>query len=588
MKTSAPAPTRSSVLRSICIAAALATITAITLWPVIGNEYLSYDDPHYASQNFHVLSGLSVENLIWAFSTTEGENWHPVTWLANMSVVSAFGRGPRPQHFVNLAFHVANTILAFVSFRLLTGSVWRSALVAALFGVHPLHVESVAWIAERKDVVSTFFGLIAVIAYVRFARSHRALHYGILLLAFAMSLLSKPMLVTMPFVLLLFDWWPLQRLRGATDWFARIREKLPLFVLALGISIVTLVVQSDVETMAALDVWPLAARVENAAVSYAAYLVKTVWPTGLAPIYPLPRGGHPTAIAIGSIALLTAVSSVAFRERQTRPWIAAGWCFYLGTLVPVIGLVQVGSQAMADRYTYVPLLGIFWIASWCIPAIPPERTGARAIAVGGCVLVVSALAACSWRQSQLWHDDLVLFSHALDVTRDNAVAHVHVGNALQRSGRLDEAVAHYRVASEFQPTAPFAWVGLANALIASGRAAEALPLIEQAIRARPDWAEAHVALGNAHLAEDRIDLAELAYRRAIALEPHLAEAHNNLGVVLVRTDSWGEATREFEAALRYRSDYPEARANLAAALGLLEGGAEPTPAPETGRKPRPR
>ena len=557
---------RSARRLDLAIGLALILATVLVYGQVAGHDFVLYDDPTYVVDNARVRAGLSVENVAWAFTTLHFSNWHPLTWLSYMLDAQIFGVHPGAMHEVNVALHATNAVLVYAALLALTGARWRSALVAGLFALHPLHVESVAWISERKDVLSTLFGLLAILVYAAYAKRGGRARYLACAACLCLGLLAKAMLVTWPFVFLLLDHWPLARLRGH-GW-QRIAEKLPLFALAAIFSIVALVAQA--RGGALIEQLSLSTRAANAAIAYVAYLGKTVWPVRLAPFYPHSGEHVPTWPVIGSLALLVGLTAACLAARRVRPYLEVGWLFYLVTLVPVIGLVQVGSQALADRYTFVPLLGIFIAAAWALGDAVRRRPALRPLAVWGSLVVLALLGVQSHAQVARWRDTLTLFAHALAVTPDNAVSRVQYANALQDAGRIDEAIGHYRAALALAASDLDAQVALGNALLKQGRLAEATPLLQAAVAAHPESELAQMGLGNARLEAGDLDGALAAFVRAVELAPALAPAHNAAGVALARAGKLRQAVAQFERALELRPDLEEAARNLETARRELE------------------
>jgi tetratricopeptide (TPR) repeat protein len=520
-------------------AAALAALVAAVFWRTGGFSFVAFDDPRYVLENPQVRAGLSWSGVRWAFSATWAANWHPLTWLSLMLDVEAFGLDPGSMHRVNVLWHCSDTVLLFLVLRSATGSLWRSALVAALFGVHPLHVESVAWISERKDVLSAFLWFLAIGGWVRYARRPSLGRYLLVALTMVLGLLAKPMVVTLPLALLLLDLWPLGRAdpeRPWRDWLPRlIVEKSPLLALALASSAITIAAQAGSGAVAASARLPLVARLENALVATAWYLGKAIWPTSLAAFYPHPAmapEGLPPWKAGGAAALLLAVSVLAFWQRRRRPWLAVGWGWYLVVLLPVIGIVQVGRQGMADRYSYLPLVGIFIAVAWCLPALPaafPLRRALVAAAAGSAVL---ALAVASRAQAETWRDTASLFSHATAVVRDNWLAWGNLGLWHFDGGRRGEALRAFREAVRAAPWDADGWANVAACHAAEGRWAEAADALERAVALAPrdedDWAHLAEAAGRAGRLERAAAavrvLGELNPARAGEVEGRLREA----------------------------------------------------------------
>jgi protein O-mannosyl-transferase len=585
----------------VCALLVVATLAAY--WPVRQCGFVNFDDPSYVVENRVVGQGLTWAGVVWAFRTGHAGNWHPVTWLSHMADVQLFGLRPGPHHLVNLLFHVANALLLFLLLRRMTDALWRSAFVAALFAVHPLHVESVAWVAERKDVLSTFFGLLAIWAYVgyamqsevqspkskvqgggakqqathpthQFSRStfHVSLFYLLSLVLFALSLMSKPMLVTLPFVLLLLDFWPLNRWqsRGAR---ALVVEKMPLMVLSAVSCVVTYLAQEHTGAVASADAVPLGSRVLNAVVAYCAYIGKAIWPVRLAIFYPYSPTQSFGQAALAA-AFLVAVTAAAWHWRSQWPHLMVGWLWFLGTLVPVIGLVQVGYQSLADRYTYVPLVGLFVILAWSVPALSSRR-GALSVglAVGG-GLAILVCAGFARAQVARWQDSETLFRHAVAVTSGNFLAHLKLGQALAARGALSEARAEFVTALSITPGYLPAVYDLANLLRTNRSPGEALSLFRQAVQMRPQDAAAHYNLAIALRDQQRPDEAAEHYREALRLDPAFASAHNNLANLLLSEGKVEEALAHALAAVRLNPGSAPAHLNAGNALFLQEKFAE--------------
>lgn len=572
----------------------------------VGFEFINFDDNVYVTENPTVLAGLTPGGISWAFTTFHASNWHPLTWLSLMLDAEIGGVNPAVYHASNLLLHLAATLVLFVALRRMTGRDWPSGFVAALFALHPLHVESVVWIAERKDVLSAVFWFLTMGAYARYAERPGRGRMLLVTLALGMGLLAKPMLVSLPIVLLLLDHWPLQRStgshgiaphRGSASWsegmgertsFARawrplVLEKLPLFALAAASCAITLVAQSRSGAVKPLVSYPVGDRIANAAVSAASYLLATVWPANLAVFYPHPRG-VPTWQAAGCGLLLAGITALVLALRRKRPWLVTGWFWYLVTLAPVIGLVQVGDQARADRYTYVPLVGVFLAIVWEVRALSGRAMGessgsspggavreARTSPIGtwlraAALPAILALSTVSYVQTGYWRDGVSLFERAVASTTSNRIAENNLGSALFRKGRVEEAIEHYTRAIEIDPGYADAHANLAGASLHLGRIEEAIAQAREALRLRPDAASAHANLALAlmrmgnhaeaaeHLAED------------LRLRPESARAHLNLGVALMLQGRREDAITRFEEALRRDPASVEIRLNLGAAL----------------------
>jgi Flp pilus assembly protein TadD len=526
---------------------------------VVGFDFVNFDDLRYVSDNPRVLSGLSPENLVWALTATTEANWHPLTWLSLMLDTELGGPGPAVYHATNLALHVANTLLLFLLLSRMTGSTWRSAFVALLFGIHPLHVESVAWVTERKDVLSTLFWLLTLLAYVRYAGSPRLRRYLLVLLTFALGLMAKPMLVSLPLVLLLLDYWPLARLSRRSLW-----EKLPLLALAAASSVITLHAQSAGGGLNSLEALPVGNRVANALTSYFGYIVKTFWPFDLAAIYPHPRDALPAwQVAAAGFALVV-LTVVALRMARRFPYLVVGWFWYLITLLPVIGLVQVGIQAMADRYTYIPLIGLFLAIAWGVPELLRHlrpRAG-RATLLAAAAVVTVLLATRAWDQARHWKSGVDLFEHTVRVTENNARAHNGLGLALGAEERRADAIPHFREAMRIEPAYPDPYANLAGTLALEGRFDEALELFDRALELEPDDAACLTNLGTLLMSLGRSAESVEAFSRAIEIDPDNRSAHKNLGVILARQGNLERAAEHFSEALRIDPADEGARRNL--------------------------
>jgi len=548
----------------------LVVATGAVYGQVGGHAFIEFDDDRYVYQNARVLSGLSWQDAGWALTTTEVSNWHPLTWLSHMLDGQLYGSNPRGHHLANLAFHIANTVLLFLVFHRITGALWRSALLAALFALHPLHVESVAWVSERKDVLSTFFWWLSLWLYCVYVKSPSLARYLTVLLAFALGLMAKSMLVTLPFTLLLLDYWPLGRLAFERRSLVRLSlEKLPFLVLVIAVSVVTLVAQRGGEAIISMEKFPVGVRIGNALVAYASYLLKTVWPYPLAAYYPHPAE-LPLAAAAGSALLLIGISIGVIRLARSRPYLPMGWCWYLGTLVPVIGLIQVGTQAMADRYTYVPLVGLFIMLVWGVHDLS-ARWKHQGRAIGALAAgILCVLAGCTWIQVARWKDTVTLFRHTLAVTERNPMAHGILGTALGRQGEFDEAIVQYREALRLKPDLAEAHNNLGIALHRKGQLEAAIAHYREALRLQPEHATAYTNLGAALHTQGRLEEAIAQYRRALRIKPRSAETHNNLATALDAQGRVAEAIQHYEEALRIRPEDSKAHKNLG--ITLLDQG----------------
>lgn len=569
-------PTRLQ-LADLAIAACLIAATVLVYAQVRTHGFLTHDDPEYVTANAHVMAGLTTSGAAWALTTGHDANWFPLTWVSHMADVQAFGLNAGAHHLDSVALHVLSAVLLFFLFRRMTGARWPSALVACLFALHPLHVESVAWVAERKDVLSGLFWMLTLWAYVAYVERPGRGRYALVLAAFGLGLMAKSMIVTLPFVLLLLDWWPLGRWsaasgrrNAATALVPLVREKLPLLALSAAVSIVTFFVQRSAGAVASVDAVPLADRLANAVVSYVVYLRDLIWPAGLTIFYPLRPVETSAVIAAG--AIIVAISALVVRAAGRRPYLAVGWFWYLGTLVPVIGLIQVGSQSHADRYTYIPSIGITVAAAWGLAEIasrwPRYRMFVAGLAGAACV----AAAVTTWRQLPYWQNSESLFEHALEVTGDNDVAQFNLGLVRRSEGRLDEALAHYERAVKIRPAYAEAQNNIAEILIANNQMADALPHLAEALQLRPDLVDANVNLGIARAAIGQLDAAEAAFRSAVRLAPDNVPALEGLGTTLSQLGRPDEGIPFLADAARLEPGQPAPHAGLAAALARAGRG----------------
>ncbi len=571
------------------MALCLGLLTVAVYWPATRCDFVIYDDNTYVTSNPHVQHGLTLESLKWAFATPVVGNWHPLTMFSHILDCQLFGLRPWGHHLTSVLLHAVNTVLVFLWLQGLTGARWRSALVAALFGWHPLHVESVAWVAERKDVLSGCFGLLTLIFYSRYGQKRLrseaggpnaasidlpltppgcGLDYGLALLCFALGLMSKPMLVTWPFVLLLLDYWPLRRfefpagrLSLSTVW-RLVREKIPFFALAAVFSVLTFVLHQRGGILTWGESLPLGARVGNALISYGRYLAKLFWPTNLAVFYPHP-GYWPLEDVLVAGGLGLGISVVLLRQRRRYPFMLMGWLWFVGTLVPAIQLVPTFEQAMADRYSYLPSIGVFILAVWGISELTLHwRYQGVAAAVAGS----AALAACvalTRQQLGFWTDSATLFRHTLAVTENNYFANNALGMALARKGQLSEAITCFEEAIHLQPNFIQAHYNLGLALNLEGRSDEAIRQFQEAIRLKPDYADAYRDLGNTLSAKGRFEEAIENLRLASRLSPQKPETFFDLGMAFSQAGRTREAIDQYWQTLRLNPDLVGALNNLA-------------------------
>jgi tetratricopeptide (TPR) repeat protein len=549
------------------VGVALVVVTLGVFGSVLPKTFINYDDDVYVTANPHVQQGLSWSSIAWALTTTEASNWHPLSWLSHMLDVQLYGLDAAKHHWTSLLLHAANTALLFLVFVRMTGALWRSAFVAALFALHPLHVESFAWIAERKDVLSTFFWMLTLAAWLRFLDARSAGRYAAVVVLYALGLMAKPMLVTLPFTLLLLDVWPLGR--WTPSWLGLVREKAPLFAMSAASCVVTAVAQRKGGALQGLEHFPFADRLANAIASCAIYLGKTVWPASLAVFYPHPHIELPSLAVAGSALAIAGLTFLAIKTARSYRFVAFGWLWYLGTLVPVIGLVQVGGQGMADRYTYVPLIGIFVATAWGAGAAAETNRQVRnAAAIAACASIV-VLAVLSRAQLATWADRETLFRHALAVTSDNWVAHHNLGTVLFNQGKPDEAIVHLTETLRLQPSYTEAHYNLGLALERTGKHAEAIAQFERALQLRPTLAKAHNNIAIILAGEGRTDEAIQHLREAIRIDPLAEKAYFNLGNILLQAGRGTEAVEAFEHALRLKPDDGAAAANLREAREAL-------------------
>lgn len=569
---SAPTPPTPPAARptgvDLAVAAALVAITLALYAPVRSHEFLNYDDNEYVTEHPFVRDGVTWAGVRWALTGVHQATWHPVTSLSHLLDVELFGLDAGAHLVVNVVLHAAATAALFLVLAAMTGARWPSAWVAAVFAWHPLHVESVAWVSERKDVLSGLCGMLTLAAHLRFARRPTWTNQAAVVTVFAVGLLAKPMVVTLPFVLLLLDWWPLGRLRDRATAIALAREKVPLFALAAVVSVLTVVAQRSAGALATtLASTPLAYRLGNAAISYATYVWKTIWPTGLAVFYPSPT--HLSAWhALGAALLLLAITGAVTVDRKRRPFLVVGWLWFLGTLVPVIGLVRQGDQAMADRFTYLPAIGLYVMVAWGACSMPAARRATPAL-VAGAVTTLAACLAVTTAQIAHWRNSLTLFGHAVAVTRDNHVAHTNLGIALDERGRHAEAMEHYARAVAIAPRYAKAHLNYGRALAQTGRGTDAEAEYAEAARLDPGSAPAAYNLGLARAERGALDDAIAEYRRALALDPRHAKAANNLGWALAAKGDHEAAIAAYERALAVDPTMVAAHNNLAVTLADL-------------------
>ncbi len=574
----------SQKLRGIVLGLIVGTLAVY--WPVVDFDFVNFDDDQYVSANPIVLRGLTWEGVGWAFTTHHASNWHPLTWLSHMLDTTLFGTGPAGPHLVNVLLHVVNALLVFALFQRMTGAVWRSGILAAVFAWHPLHVESVAWVSERKDVLSMLFGLLALLAYHRYATTdgRRWRWYWLSVMAFGLSLLAKPMLVTLPCVLLLLDFWPLGRVPvggpsrpepGSARCFSsspsrRIRwrdllaEKLPFLLGTIGLSIVTVQAQKAGGALVGVGLFSIPDRVANAVFAYAGYLGKTIWPADLICPYIERRWTAASfALALGGLLAVTTLVVIC----RARRYLTVGWCWYLGTLVPVIGLVQVGSQYMADRYTYFPLLGIFVMVLWAGAEFAARSRLASGFANGAVVVVLAGCLILTALQVRHWKNSESLFSHTLQVEPRNFLAEEALGHFLMVQGNLPEAIAHLSNAVALAPREPGPMCNLGQSLYRAGRANEALGWFQSNLVRNPMHPATLSAMADLLANQGRTAEALATYEQRLQLTPKLGADHAGMAALLARVGRTNEAEAHFRTVLRLEPSSSLAYYNLAIFLG---------------------
>lgn len=531
------------------------------------HEFINFDDDVYVFQNPPVTAGLTQHGFVWAFTRVDHANYHPLTTLSHMVDYQLFGANAGGHHVTNVLLHAATAICLFLVLLQMTGTMWRAAFVAFIFALHPFRVESVAWVAERKDVLSGLFFVLTLGAYARYVKKPSALRYGLVLVGYILGLLSKPMLVTLPFVMLLLDYWPLQRLdfRAAGFFKKNSRlfvEKIPFFVLSLTGCIVTIKAQSDVIRRAAEVTLPH--RLGNAIVGYAHYLEQYLWPANLAPFYPLPLDGHPSSVIAISLVLLVVFSFAIWHGRKKYPWNLTGWLWYLGMLIPVIGLIQVGEQARADRYTYLPQIGIGILITWTIAEMSRTWENRGALLWSGALASILALGITTHKQVTYWHDNETLWLHTIACTSDqNALAQSNLGNHYYQIGRFDDALYHCQKALEVWPDDPAANNLVGYVALQRGQMDEAVKHFQIALEAQQNYAPARNNLGLALLQSGHVDDAITQFQQALKINPDVPDTQNSLGYALLKKGQADQAIAHYRRALELKPDYVGAANNLA-------------------------
>lgn len=510
---------------SICVCVGLAVLTWLVFGQTLWHDFVNYDDPHYVYENTRITGGLSLSGIAWAFTHIHSLNWHPLTTVSHMLDCQLYGLKAGWHHFTNVLLHTFAAVLLFLALQQMTRAVWRSAFVAAFFAIHPLRVESVAWIAERKDVLSGVFFMLTLLAYVYYVGSPKVGRYLAVAFLVACGLMSKPMLVTLPFVLLLLDYWPLDRIKN--QFWKCVLEKIPLIMLSAVSSIITFLVQKG--AVGLTEDLPILERINSAIVSYILYIWQMLWPVNLAVFYPHPENRLPLWEIASCLLLLICITAIAITLRKQAPYLITGWLWYLGMLVPVIGLVQVGWQGRADRYTYLPQIGLYTAITWSVTDLTAFWRHQRSILSAFALLIVGVLSWCAWGQASYWHDSETLFRHALAVTTNNDVAENNLGIVFLGQGKVDEAIS----------------------------------LLQSAVALRPDNSPAHENLAKALLQKGRVDDALIHYRKLLELQPDNMDVHNIVGTVLVQQGRVGEGVEEWQKVLVIQPDNGNASSNLA-------------------------
>lgn len=537
---------RNLVLGLLLIVATLALYN-----PVSQHPFVNYDDDRYVTDNFHVRPGLHGETVKWAFTSYDEANWHPLTWLSHALDCQLFGLNPAGHHYVNVLLHAANAVLLFWILCLATGAAGRSWTVAALFALHPINVESIAWVAERKNVLSMLFFLLALLAYGHYAKRPSVRRYPAVVVLFACGLMAKPMIITFPFVLLLWDYWPLKRTDSARIFSWLVIEKVPLMLLSAASAIVTLKAQKAGEAIGSIVQYPIAVRLENVVVSYARYIGKAFWPVYLAPMYPLRQGSLKMPLIVSSVIMLLSVTAVVIGQRRRR-YLLVGWLWFLGSLIPMIGLVQVGSQAMADRYAYLPFVGLFIMVCWSVADYASQSRRPQPYLAPVAALCLLSLSLLTHRQLGYWADNIKLWSHTLKVTQDSFIAEDNLGGALLKVGRTDEAVVHFRRAAAIEPSDAMSHLNLAADEQRHGHLAQAIAQYGKLIEATDDVrlrASAYTDLGYCYRQTGDRARARQSFQRATSLSPGAFRAWVGLGLLAHDSGDETEAASDYSRSL---------------------------------------
>ena len=568
----------SNKYRILCICLTLALATLAVYWQVRHHEFIDFDDDEYITDNTHVQAGLTKEGIVWAFTKSHSNNWHPLTWVSHMLDCQLFGLDSGAHHLTSVIFHAANAILLFLVIMRMTGNLWPSAFVAAAFALHPIHVESVAWASERKDVLSTFFWLLTTWAYLRYVQHPSITRYVLIIIFFVLGLLSKQMLVTLPFVLLLLDYWPLGRfilkdksVCDSTQTVVAVSikrcvlEKLPLFILSAIASLIVFLTQQSTGILRSIIQYSLICRVENALVAYVEYIGKMLWPFHLAIFYPHPGDKLPIWQAVGALLLLLSITVGVIWKLRQRPYLAVGWFWYLGTLVPVIGLVQIGNQALADRYTYIPFTGLFIIIAWSIPELLGRLFYRKFIISLSATVLLFSLSFLTYAQVRYWRSSMTLHKRTIQAVPNNWLAHYAVAHILHQAGDLNTAIKHYSEALRIEPEFIPGHINMGVALVEQNKIDRAIIHFEEVLRHEPDHFKANFYLGTILAKQGKFPLAIPHFRMALKIKPDSYEIHHALGAIFFQQGRLKEGIEQYTEVLRLQPYSSKVRDELAVA-----------------------
>ena len=556
---------KSDLIRVFLVYSIIILATLTVYLPVKNFDFVVYDDPLYVTRNPSVQRGLTFKNILWSLTAVEASNWHPLTWISHMTDIQIFGLNAGGHHLTSVGFHILNTVLLLVWLNTMTGEFWKSSFVAALFALHPLHVESVAWIAERKDVLSTFFCFLALLSYTRYCQKKNRQQYLLSLFFFICALMAKPMVVTLPFVFLILDYWPLKRFpevfsKNITAHDKQVLghllvEKIPFLVFSFLSCLKTVAAQHN--SVASIEIVPLIPRIANSLISYTEYLAKMVYPFPLAVLYPL----HVYSLwkLTASLFVVLSISFLAIRKLRCKPWLAVGWFWYIGTLVPVIGLVQVGVQGYADRYTYIPLIGLFIMIAWQVPDIVQSWQHKTIIISVIAIGILSVLWVLTSSQIRHWENNITLFEHALKSTSENYVAHNNLGIALAEKGNFHKAIEHYRKAIRIRPGFCDPFYNLGFASYKQGNIQDAILHFRDGIACNPNFAQSYYFSANFYFELKQIDNAIIHYEKALEIRPDYVNAMINLGIAHELIGKSEESLALFKEAKRIDPDFADAR-----------------------------